>query len=244
MVIMGIKLFARITELLSIRLEDFDPALMLLENKSCHVAALVVRILGKGGNYHWLSVYADDEFPELCPIHALLLYISLSAITEGFLFPKCLLRFFCGGDDSSTESTGNAGICTVHYIYPTFIKKMKQLLTCTLCRKMGPRDIFGTHILRKTAYLFAIFGMLRQFGGQVRNVHDMLMTGIMESARHSYISMNVRYYSRDACTRYEWDRAKARTSSIGLSPTSQIMKDYSELRLPWITPVDYVGLHG
>jgi hypothetical protein len=73
---------------------------------------------------------------------------------------------------------------------------------------MGQRDIFGTHILRKTAYLFAVFGMLRQFGGQVRNLHNMLMTGIMESACHSCI-MNVRYYSWDACTRYEWDRAKA-----------------------------------
>jgi integrase len=200
MVIMGIKLFARISELLSIRMDDFDPSLMLLENKYCHVAALVVKILGKGGNYHWLSIYADDVFPELCPIRALLLYISLSGITEGYLFPKCL--------DSSTESTGNAGVCTAHYSYPTFIRKMKLLLTCTLCREMGPRDIFGTHILRKTAYLFAIFGMLRQFGGEVRNLHDMLMTGIMESARHSCI-MNVRYYSRDACTRYEWDRAKA-----------------------------------
>jgi hypothetical protein len=210
MVIMGIKLFARISELLTMKLEDFDPTLMLLESTSCFVSALVLKLLGKGGNFHWLCIFADDEFPELCPIRALLLYISLSGITSGYLFPKILPGHSpheSTEDDSSTESTGDVDESTLHYPYATFINKMKSLLTVTLRREMGDGDIFGTHILRKTAYLFAIFGMLRQFGGQVRNLHDMLMTGIMESARHACIK-NVQYYSRDACTRYEWDRAK------------------------------------
>ena len=164
---MGIKLFLRVTESLTMKVEDFPSELMMLESTSCHVSALALRILGKGGDYHWLSMYLDDEFPELCPIRALLLYLSLSRIKKGYLFPKCLP---CGDtieatdDDSSTESTDDDG--DLHYTYLAFITKMKVLLTVTLCREMGPQDIFGTHILRKTAYLFAIFGMLRQYGGR------------------------------------------------------------------------------
>ena len=212
MVIMGIKLFLRISELLTIKVEDFDPELMLLESTSCHVSALAVKVLGKGGKYSWLSMYCDDEFPELCPIRALLLYISLSGITKGYIFPNILpstVTTEATQMDSSTESTEDDDESTLpaHYPYPLFMSKMKVLLTCTLARKMGPRDIFGTHILRKTAYMFAIFGMLRQYGGKVENLHDLLMSGIMQSARHACI-MNVRYYSLDAATRYEWDRAK------------------------------------
>mgnify|MGYP000016717267 CR=1 FL=1 len=65
MVIIGIKLFLRISELLSIKIEHFDPSLMLLESTSCHVLALAIEIKGKGGVYHWLSMYVDDEFPEM-----------------------------------------------------------------------------------------------------------------------------------------------------------------------------------
>jgi hypothetical protein len=206
MVIMGIKLFLRVSELLCIQVEDFDPELMMLESTSTYVSAMAVGVLGKGGKYEWLSMYVDDEYPELCPIRALLLYISLSGITEGYIFPK-----FLPCDDSTEPmeddcSTGSIGD-DLHYPYPVFIRKMKVLLTTNLRRNMGPCDIFGTHILRKTAYLFAIFGMLGQYGGEVANLHDLLMTGIMESARHVCI-MNVRHYSRDASTRYEWDKAK------------------------------------
>jgi integrase len=207
MVLMGIKLFLRISELISIKVEDFDPELMMLESTSCYVSALAVRIKGKGGDYNWLSMYVDDDFPDLCPIRALLLYISLSGITKGYIFPS-VLPSGVSTDDSGTECTGDKDDpSTLHYQYPVFMSKMKDLLTRNLARDMGVQDIFGTHILRKTAYLFAIFGMLRQYGGEVRNLHDLLMTGIMDSARHVCIR-NVKFYSRDAATRFEWDKAK------------------------------------
>ena len=210
MVIMGIKLFLRISELLTIKIEDFDPELMMLESTTSYVSAMAVEIKGKGGKLHSLTVFADDVYPELCPVRALLLYISLSGITKGFIFPKflpCEVPTVATTDDASTESTEDDEESTLHYPYVEFIRKMKFLLTSTLGREMGPQDIFGTHILRKTAYLFAIFGMLRQYGGEVSNLHDLLMTSIMQSARHATI-MNVRYYSLDASTRYEWDKAK------------------------------------
>jgi integrase len=212
MVIMGIKLFLRISELLTIRVEDFDPELMMLQSPSCYVSALAVRIKGKGGDYSWLSIYLDNKFPELCPVRALLLYISMSGITTGYIFPQFLpgeSSIQSNHDDSSTESTDDAdeSESTSHYPYSKFISKIKELITGTLARTMGPRDIFGTHLLRKTGYIFAIFGMLRQYAGPVRNLHDFLMSGIMDSARHACIK-NVRFYSRDASTRYEWDRCK------------------------------------
>jgi hypothetical protein len=85
---MGIKLFLRSSQLLSIKVEDFDPELMMLESMSCHVSTLALRIKGKGGHYHWLSMYVDDQCPELCPIRALLLYIRLSRYSEGLYFSK------------------------------------------------------------------------------------------------------------------------------------------------------------
>jgi hypothetical protein len=210
MVIMGIKLFLRISELLCIKIEDFDPSLMLLESTSCHVSALAVRIKGKGGKISWLSMYVDDEYPQLCPIRALLLYISLSGIKEGYIFPKFLPGYgtnVATNEESSTEPTGDENESTLHYPYSAFITRMKCLLTVIIGREKCPTDIFGTHILRKTAYLFAIFGLLRQHSAQVQNLHDLLMVGIMDSARHACIK-NVRYYSQDASTRYEWDVAK------------------------------------
>jgi hypothetical protein len=190
MVIMGIKLFLRISELLSIKIEDFDPSLMLLESTSCHVSALAVKIKGN----HWLSMYCDNKFPELCPIRALLLYISLSGIKEGYIFPKFLPGYGTNAatnEESSTESTGDVDESTLHYPYAAFISRMKCLLTVIIGREKCPTDIFGTHILRKTAYLFAIFGLLRQYSGEVKNLNDFLMVGIMDSAQHACI-MNVR----------------------------------------------------
>jgi hypothetical protein len=60
----------------------------------------------------------DVMSPELCPIHALLLYISLSGITVGFIFPKflpCKSTNEDMQDDSSTESTGDVDESTLHY---------------------------------------------------------------------------------------------------------------------------------
>jgi hypothetical protein len=174
------------------------------------VSALAVKIKGKGGNISWLSMFVDDEFPQLCPIRALLLYISLSGIKKGYIFPKFLPGYgtnVATNAESSTDSTGEEDESTLHYPYSAFISKMKCLLTVIIGREKCPTDIFGTHILRKTAYLFAIFGMLRQHSAKVQNLHDLLMVGIMDSARHACIK-NVRYYSQDASTRYEWDMAK------------------------------------
>jgi hypothetical protein len=87
----------------------------------------------------------------------------------------------------------------------------------------GPCDIFRTHIIRKTAYLFAIFGMLRQYGGELHNLHNFLMTGIMDSARHACIK-NVQYYSRDACA----------TSGTGLrKPGPKMMYRIGEAYIFW-----------
>jgi integrase len=216
MILLGIKLFLRITELLTLKVEDFDPELMMLESTNCFASALAVRILGKGNKYAWLSLYCDDKFPELCPVRALLLYISMTGIRSGFIFPQQL--------------TPPTGVCTQHYPYGLFLKRMKYLVTVNVGRQLGPQDIFGTHILRKTAYLFAIFSCLLRQSGPVVNLHELLLTGIMESARHACIK-NVRYYSKDAMTRYEWDRAKATPSETQLGEWRSIhMEDINAFK--------------
>jgi hypothetical protein len=196
MIILGIKMYLRVGELILLKVEDFEKDLMMLSSDRCYVAVLAVKVLGKGETVpDWLSIFSDDDFPELCPVTVLLLYISLSGIKSGYIFPAHIPNA-----DSPVE-------CTVHYPYNLFLKKMKHLVSDQLGRELGPTDIFGTHLLRKTGYLFAIFGILRQYGGEAQQLSNLLMANVLKSARHKTV-LNAMYYMKDAMTRYEWDRAK------------------------------------
>jgi hypothetical protein len=77
--------------------------------------------------------------------------------------------------------------------------------------KLGRRskdNIYGTHILRKTAYLFAIWGVLKVQKVQISEASDvpkLSMAAIMQSARHKAVC-NAATYARDSFGLYEWCR--------------------------------------
>jgi hypothetical protein len=105
-----------------------------------------------------------------------------------------------------------------------FLKNMKELVTVKLGRELGPADIFGTHLLRKTGYLFAIFGILRQYGGEVSELSNLLMANVLRSARHKTV-LNAMLYMKDAMTRYEWDRAKRVSTETDVGDFKSIFID-------------------
>ena len=67
--------------------------------------------------------------------------------------------------------------------YSYFLRFLKNLAIDVLGRNVADH-IFGTHILRKTGYLFAIWGVLRGCGDGKREPSDLMMTNIVTSAHH------------------------------------------------------------
>jgi hypothetical protein len=93
-----------------------------------------------------LIVWADKEYPEFCPIRHLLLYVKLSGLKSGYLFPP-----------EWTLPDAATGKSILPYDYDDFLAKMKVICVEKLGRR-SKDNIYGTHIIRKTAYLFAFWG--------------------------------------------------------------------------------------
>jgi integrase len=190
MVIVGLSLFLRADELLSMKFDHFVENLQLI-NPNTGVRALVVEVKGKcDDRVFQLILWANDEFREFCPIRHLLLWIKLSGIKSGFLFPPSdIVRV--------ADITHPMG-------YDQFLGIMKDLITTKLDRE-GPNSIFGTHVLRKTGYLFAIWGVIKMQAGGLRGEAFPLLflAAIMKSARHKSIR-NAQTYAKDSFSLHNW----------------------------------------
>lgn len=143
--ILSIKLFLRIEEALSLSIESFETDLAT-KNKF-RVKTLLLKVKGKRDNkYVHLQVYDDEECPELSPVRALMIWLALSGIKGGFIFPaEELLR------------NGSVGLCEKHMTYHSYAKKLKFLTINILGRKVSKDSeiIVGTHAARRTGLLFA-----------------------------------------------------------------------------------------
>jgi hypothetical protein len=173
MILLGIKQFLRSDELLDVEVHDFVRDLQIIK-KEKGVEALVMKICGKSDDIPKdLIIWADEEYPEFCPIRHLLLYVKLSGLKSGYLFPP-----------EWTLPDAATGKSILPYDYDDFLAKMKVLCV----EKLGQRsrdNIYGTHILRKTAYLFAIWGVLKVQKVQISEASDvpkLSRAAIMQSA--------------------------------------------------------------
>ena len=86
-VIIAVKLFLRPDEVLSLRVDSIQQDLIIWKDGHCH--SVTFQVMGKCDwqNVH-LVAWADDDNPDLCTICPLLLYLHLSGIKSGCLFPK------------------------------------------------------------------------------------------------------------------------------------------------------------
>lgn len=147
MAIMATRLFLRYDEYHRIKVSDFlEPLFMVLPERICSLALEVSGKRDKGVKRQ-LRLYADSEYPELCPVIPLLIYMHLAGIKGGFLFPTVR--------ELAKEPPSN-GIFETHVDYEKELKKTQHDVKAVLPARKNMK--VGCHIYRKSGYCHAIFG--------------------------------------------------------------------------------------
>jgi hypothetical protein len=109
----------------------------------------------------YLFLWADEENPEFCPVRHLLLYLYITGISAGHLFPDLKKPF-------------GPGIVSKPMRYDKVQEAFKKIIL-----KVAPdySEKFGTHTARKTSYLFAVWGL----GSEA----DMMLSARHKSSDHA-----------------------------------------------------------
>jgi hypothetical protein len=146
LILIAVRLFLRSDEIVPLQVCDFIRTLFIRKNGRIH--SLALKIKGKKDDdwkYYWL--WMDEDYPSICPVRHLLIYVYLANIKEGYLFPT-------SKELSNPPDDGNyvTNLCRV-----SFMKWFKGLLIKVL-PKRGEFLKVGLHMFRKTGYTFAIWG--------------------------------------------------------------------------------------
>ena len=85
-ILIAVMLFLRYDEYHGIQMEDFLVDIFEITERS--IDALVLKVFGKSDKT-WvnLKLWADHKYPDLCPVRHLLVYLYLTGIKSGCLFP-------------------------------------------------------------------------------------------------------------------------------------------------------------
>jgi hypothetical protein len=203
MIIVGILLFLRADELLNMTVEHFLMEYTIASQST--VESVSAEVQGKADPRPvLLSLYRNDEFPEFCPLRAIFTYLKKTGIRSGPLFPKTEhLKLYM--DDAQKVNSAEV----LPHSYSAWNKRFKSLLQHQFPTIFGegttdPATI-GTHTLRKTGYLFAVWGLLRTTRcapDPERLSQNVLFANVLLSARHKTV-MQASTYMIDACTHYE-----------------------------------------
>lgn len=185
--LVGIKLFLRIEEVTGMSVADFVVHYFIV-NANIEVQGLCVQVKGKTDDdwVHLMLWWRDFDCPEFCVVTHLLLWIELIGLRHGsVLFPH---------PDDIGKCPG--GIYTQSCEYSWFLEKMKHLVFDILKKdkeKLTEKHIIGTHILCKTAYLFAIFGCHLYKGTKGNQPDEIDHSTILLSARHKDLKCITKY---------------------------------------------------
>jgi hypothetical protein len=147
------------------------------------VEAIALKVMGKTDKkYHTLTLWRNHENTQFCPVAHLLIYIYVIDLRKGPLFPS----------SEELKQKPIDGVYKTYLIYSTFKNRF-----CELCNNLFGYDKWGTHTLRKSGYLFALWG-----GGTVEL--------IMISARHSDI-LSAQKYVGDSLSQLEYAKRNGLT---------------------------------
>jgi hypothetical protein len=209
MIILGVKLFLRSDELCSLTIEQFSEELAIVKGDYEFLEGIAVVIHGKSDKSPvTLQVWADHECPFFCPIRHLLFWIKISKIKSGYLFPSyerlngAMAKNDWNGDNTLVPAVESSDIEElkepmdideedVVISYNTFQARLVGVLRSLFNAKERPGP-WGTHTLRKTAYLMAIWGK-----GELADIKN--------AARHSTLKNAEKYY-QDARALYDIDQ--------------------------------------
>ena len=151
-ILIGIRLFLRADEFLGIRMDHFFPDAFMRDPITGDVIALNMKIFGKTDKkwqYRWL--WANEKYPDICPVRHLLVYLYLTGIKKDYLFPP----HSCFVDMEEVCKSGTFG--QIHLPYVTFQAGFKQLVQetvtgsetlniCLLYTSPSPRDQRGSRM--------------------------------------------------------------------------------------------------
>lgn len=205
MIIIGIKLFLRADELLSMRLEHFPLEYQIVDKH--RIKSIAVKIKGKSDlNEVHLHLYCDNECTEFCPVRHLMVYVAWSGITEGLLFPD---KYYFNDKLTRRRTVKRTENPDDEYkiLYSDWLSNLRYLFKFVLKREVTNGRL-GTHTLRKTAYLFAVWGVLKRINANslekleaFEALPDLLLSQVLGSARHKSIT-NANTYQMDSATLY------------------------------------------
>ena len=210
--LIAIRCFLRCDEVANIHLNDFATRAFAVNKQHKRVEHLAIWIRGKGDkSYSLLSLWRDDETPEFCPVRALLIYLAAANLNDGFLFPNY--------HDLEKHHLSAAAAPTSfdHPVSYGYIRKeLKKAIAA--CFSGDPHAFpeneckVGTHTMRKTAYLFAVFAVLSKYDTQGRavtradstlRIQPLELDDIEKAARHGthqnssiYFAANSNKYER------------------------------------------------
>jgi hypothetical protein len=196
--IVGIKGFLRVEEALSLTVEDFREKYFVVSENA--VKNLAYFVDGKSDHDPCLLACWDDaECPDFSPVRPILLWLVASGIRSGPLFPpKDQLDSVAVLGTVTGEKTKDGKLPS--FSYNDFLKETQFLCSSVLGKDMDSEEmkklIIGTHMMRKTGYLIAIWGWKRAYGSDECPIDS---SNISKSARHSSIH-SVAVYASDAAT--------------------------------------------
>jgi hypothetical protein len=115
-------------------------------------------------------------------------------LKKGFLFPP-------RHQLASSSSDNFSGNFSEHVSYANWLAKMKGLMTNVLGKTIGSDCCVGTHTLRKTGYLFAIWGCLKTMppSQRLNTFPAFLLSFILTAARHKSVQ-NATTYAQDSAS--------------------------------------------
>jgi hypothetical protein len=191
MIIVGVKAFLRVEEVLTLQYESFLPKYFVI--KGNEVICLLIKIRGKRDNrFITFALWDDPNFPELSPVRPVLVYLAITGITGGYLFPNL----------AQLSSSRNP---TAHYEYANILSDIRYLCQAVLKKDLGVGDglllIAGTHILRKTAFLLAYWGKkmeLLDMDGRQRDLPVEDQASLLLDARHKDVASTMTYLGDSA----------------------------------------------
>ena len=182
MILVSIKIFLRADETVTIKSESFLPSLFLRINGFIHAIGLGISGKSDQGKILYFNLWRDMDYPELCPLIHLLVYVYKAGIKGGFLFPS---------DNDLHNHQPTDGIYISGETYKQFLEAFKRLAD-TVLEQTTEGEGFRTslHVFRKSAYCFRIAVMLSGIEVNYRLIEF--------DAHHALNSKHTRTYIGDA----------------------------------------------
>ena len=207
MMLIGIRCFLRCDEVASIKCDSFAIHAAEVDKQQKRVEHIALWVRGKADTeYVLLSLWRDDENTEFCPVRCVLVYLAAANLQkESYLFPNWDDFRDHAIENNKKDTTDRRPSvferhCSYSYIR-SHLKKALQECFAGDTRFLESGRV-GTHTMRKTAYLFAVFAVLSKYDRLGRHVGDgptkmqaLELDDIEKAARHGSHSNSSLYFS-------------------------------------------------